>query len=176
MNAQYANIYLKEDLFPFISSNEKDSLNPQSNSVIIGFVKKMGLDSFYETKVLLDAKCDIEIYGIVGRALIKGLNTKLNILPHKSSMYREQYDSTVGINQYSSLTISIINKHFPFSPCGCIQVINKIAGEWTDEDELLLESIANVLILSIENIVLIERNKYFDNKKEEIISKASKLG
>lgn len=92
LNAQCANIFLKNELFPFNLPNNpsnKALSSSQSNNpvnVIIGFVKKFGMESFNETKLMMEPKSSN--CGIVGRAIIDGLPTKLNSYPSRSIYFK----------------------------------------------------------------------------------------
>jgi K+-sensing histidine kinase KdpD len=87
---------------------------------------------------------------------------------YNDSRFYTAVDKATGFKTRNILCIPLINKH---KKCiGALQALNKITGDFTNDDSALLTSVSHYVAIACENSRLYQELKVLDKAKERVIN------
>ena len=155
-----------ESLFDTIIKQTTKIIDAQRCSIFLIDDDKEHLKAF----VSLDLKGDdFQIpkdHGVAGWVYCNNTPVIINNA-YEDPRFYPGVDQNTGFQTRSILCVPLINRS---NACiGTLQVLNKITGDFTDDDRELLTYVANYVSIALENSMLYEELKVSDSAKERAI-------
>lgn len=156
-----------EKLISLIIQNAIDLLRAERSTILLFDKEKNELYSFVGVG-LKKQEIRFPIYkGIAGKVVRTGKVLLIND-PYQNSLFNPEIDQQTGFITRNILSVPL--KNYTGKTIGVFQVLNKISGNFDQQDENYALAFASIAAVAIENAQLIEQHK----KQIEQLEKAYK--
>lgn len=107
--------------------------------------------------------------GIAGDVVTTGRGRKINNV-YEDPHFNPAFDQQTGFNTRNMLCVPVLNRFAEI--VGVTQVINKRGGDFTDDDQELLQALSSQISMALENAALFDQvitmRNYLDNIQQSI--------
>ncbi len=107
--------------------------------------------------------------GIAGHVVMTGKGRKINNV-YEDPHFNPAFDQQTGFNTHNMVCVPVMNRFAEV--VGVTQVMNKRGGNFTDEDQDLLQALSSQISMALENATLFDQvvtmRNYLDNIQQSI--------
>ena len=153
-------------LFEVIVEQTKEVMNSEKCSVFLIDEQELNLTAFVSTDLKRNEIVLPKTAGVAGWVF----NNKIPLIvsdAYTDSRFYEGIDEKTGFQTRNILCVPLVNRE---NKCiGTLQALNKISGDFNQDDKEIMLHLANYVTIALENSRLYEKLKASDKAKQKVI-------